>query len=103
MRSYRRCYKVYLLMVGNSLFNLMKFTSKSGNYNFITLCYSQLRPPMMSNLLKKMAVDVPALNENTVVPLRVSMLQLNCIEKIHSKLFYCSLWKLHSVIKEMFK
>jgi len=27
---------------------------------------------MMAKLLKKMAVDVPALNENTVVPLRVS-------------------------------
>ena len=39
--------------------------------------YSQLRAPMMTTLLRKLVVDVPALTENTVVPLRVSRIALN--------------------------
>ncbi|KAL4238125.1 Ryanodine receptor 2 [Mactra antiquata] len=39
--------------------------------DFLVAFTNQLRPPMMAKLLNKMAVDVPALNENTVVPLRV--------------------------------
>ena len=42
----------------------------ASNCFIIPLC-SQLRPPMMIKLLRKMALDVPTLNENTVVPLRV--------------------------------
>ena len=34
--------------------------------------FSQLRPPMMTSLLRELVLDVPALNENTIVPLRVS-------------------------------
>ncbi|CAH1792824.1 unnamed protein product, partial [Owenia fusiformis] len=39
--------------------------------DFLVALTSQLRPPMMTRLLRKLTVDVPALNENTVVPLRV--------------------------------
>ena len=35
--------------------------------------FSQLRPPMMASLLRKLVVDVPALTDNTVVALRVSI------------------------------
>ena len=34
---------------------------------------SQLRAPMMTSLLRKLVIDVPALTENTVVPLRVGV------------------------------
>ena len=37
----------------------------------VHLYSSQLRPPMMASLLRKLVVDVPALTDNTVVALRV--------------------------------
>ncbi|KAK3094056.1 hypothetical protein FSP39_023525 [Pinctada imbricata] len=39
--------------------------------DFLISFTNQLRPPMMTKLLRKLTFDVPALNENTVVPLRV--------------------------------
>ncbi|KAJ8309071.1 hypothetical protein KUTeg_013945 [Tegillarca granosa] len=39
--------------------------------DFLVAFTNQLRPPMMTRLLRKLTVDVPALNENTIVPLRV--------------------------------
>ena len=38
--------------------------------------FRQLRPPMMTNLLRKLTVDVPALSEHTITPLRVSCFPL---------------------------
>lgn len=38
---------------------------------FLLIVFSQLRAPMMTSLLRKLVIDVPALTENTVVPLRV--------------------------------
>ena len=38
--------------------------------------YSQLRPPMMTSLLRKLVIDVPALTENTITPLRVRQASL---------------------------
>ena len=34
---------------------------------------STLRPPMMTSLLRKLVVDVPALTDNTIVALRVGL------------------------------
>ncbi|KAL3874970.1 hypothetical protein ACJMK2_037916, partial [Sinanodonta woodiana] len=39
--------------------------------DFMVAFTNQLRPPLMLRLLKKLAVDVPALTENTVIALRV--------------------------------
>ncbi|XP_069116591.1 ryanodine receptor-like isoform X2 [Argopecten irradians] len=39
--------------------------------DFLVAFTNQLRPPTMTRLLRKLALDVPALSENTVVPLRV--------------------------------
>ncbi|XP_048731868.2 ryanodine receptor-like isoform X6 [Ostrea edulis] len=39
--------------------------------NFLISFTNQLRPPMMTKLLRKLTHDVPVLNENTVIPLRV--------------------------------
>ncbi|XP_064623398.1 ryanodine receptor-like isoform X6 [Lineus longissimus] len=39
--------------------------------DFMVALTSQLRPPMMTKLLKRLTVDVPSLTENTVVSLRV--------------------------------
>ncbi|XP_053408017.1 ryanodine receptor-like isoform X6 [Mercenaria mercenaria] len=60
----------------NTVYRMSKCNSLTKNQremvsDFLVAFTNQLRPPMMSKLLKKMAVDVPALNENTVVPLRV--------------------------------
>ncbi|WAR19518.1 RYR-like protein [Mya arenaria] len=60
----------------NTVYRLSKCNSLTKNQremvsDFLVAFTNQLRPPMMAKLLRKMAVDVPALNENTVVPLRV--------------------------------
>ncbi|XP_070180339.1 ryanodine receptor-like isoform X4 [Littorina saxatilis] len=39
--------------------------------DFLVAFTQQLRPPMMTNLLRKLTVDVPALSEHTIIPLRV--------------------------------
>jgi ryanodine receptor 2 len=39
--------------------------------DFLVALTGQLRPPMMTSLLRKLVVDVPALTENTITPLRV--------------------------------
>lgn len=39
--------------------------------DFLVAYTQQLRPPMMINLLRKLTVDVPALSEHAVIPLRV--------------------------------
>lgn len=39
--------------------------------DFLVTFTSQLRPPMMTSLLRKLTIDVPALTENTIVPLRL--------------------------------
>ncbi|XP_025103910.1 ryanodine receptor-like isoform X4 [Pomacea canaliculata] len=39
--------------------------------DFLVAFTQQLRPPMMTNLLRKLTVDVPALSEHAVIPLRV--------------------------------
>ncbi|XP_013392084.1 ryanodine receptor [Lingula anatina] len=38
---------------------------------FLVSLTGHLRPPMMTKLLRKLTIDLPGLNENTVVPLRV--------------------------------
>jgi len=46
---------------------------------------SQLRPPMMTSLLRKLVIDVPALTENTITPLRVGHFTLptaHCIQPL---------------------
>jgi hypothetical protein len=38
-------------------------------------CSSQLKPSMMTPLLRKLVHDVPALTDQTIVPLRVSSIE----------------------------
>ena len=51
----------------------------------VSIVFSQLRPPMMVRLLRKLSVDVPALNENTVTPLRV---RITFKDSVQSKLIW---------------
>ncbi|XP_064602338.1 ryanodine receptor 2-like [Liolophura sinensis] len=60
----------------NTVYRLSKCRSLTKGQRDIVSDYlvaftNQLRPPSMTRLLRKLAVDVPALSENAVVPLRL--------------------------------
>jgi len=53
-------------------FTFLPLQQRVSMYCVCVVC-SQLRPPMMTSLLRKLVIDVPALTENTITPLRVSL------------------------------